>query len=68
MLDTGELSLVYGVTRRHQEDKPLTGAVRENTTAGVDQTPGLLPVTPSSEGRPLLAVSGSSWGPVEMPS
>ena len=26
-----------------------------------DQTPGPRPVTPSSEGRPLLAVSASSW-------
>ena len=28
-----------------------------------DQTPGPRPVTLSSEGRPLLAVSGSSWVP-----
>ena len=41
---------------------------REHATTGADQTPGLCPVTPSSEGRPLLAVSGSSWGPVEVSS
>ena len=35
---------------------------------GADQTLGLCPVAPSSEGRPLLAVSGSLWGPVEVSS
>ena len=34
-------------------------------TTGVDQTPGPFLVSrhPLSEGRPLLAVSGTSWGP-----
>ena len=48
-------------------DSPA-GAVEKHATTGADQTPGLCPVTPSSEGRPLLAVSGSSWGPVRMSS
>ena len=39
---------------------------REHATTGADQTPGPFLVSrhPLSEGRPLLAVSGSSWGPV----
>ena len=51
------------VTRRHQRDKTPRCCRREHATTGADQTPGLCPVTLSSEGRPLLAVSGSSWGP-----
>ena len=51
------------VTRRHQRDKIPRWCRREHATAGADQTPGPRPVTLSSEGRPLLAVSGSSWGP-----
>ena len=35
----------------------------EHATTGADQTPGPRRVTLSSEGRPLLAVSGSSWEP-----
>ena len=60
----------FGETRRHQEDKPLTGAVENMRRLGLirPRDPSWRPVTPSSEGRPLLAVSGSSWGPVEMPS
>ena len=49
----------FSETRRHQEDKPLTGAV-ENV-----RRLGLITL---SEGRPLLAVSGSLWGPVEVSS
>ena len=52
----------FGETRRHQRDK-TRWCRRERATTGADQTPGPRPVTLSSEGRPLLAVSGSSWGP-----
>ena len=46
------------VTRRHQRDKTPRWCRREHATTGADQTPGPRPVTLSSEGRPLLAVSG----------
>ena len=40
----------------------------EHATTGAVQTPGPRPVTLSSEGRPLLAVRGSFWGPAEVSS
>ena len=51
------------VTRRHQSDKPrwCRGV---HATTGAGQTPGpFLGVPSPSLGGPLLAVSGSSWGP-----
>ena len=51
------------VTRRRQWDKTPRWCRREHATTGADQTPGPRPVTLSSEGRPLLAVSGSLSGP-----
>ena len=42
--------------------------MREHATTWGDQTPGPRPVTLSSDGRPLLAVSGSSWEPAEVSS
>ena len=53
-VDTGELLW---------KDKTPRWCRREHATTGADQTPGPRPVTLSSEGRPLLAVSGSLWGP-----
>ena len=54
----------FSETRKHQEDKPLTGAVEYMRRLGMirPRDPSWCPVTLSSEGRPLLAVSGSSWG------
>ena len=40
----------------------------EHATTGADQTLGPRPVTLSLEGRPLLAVSGSPWGPAKVSS
>ena len=57
-LDTGELMWTPIVTRRHQRIS-RRWCRREHAMTGADQTR----VTLSSEGRPLLAVSGSSWGP-----
>ena len=50
----------FGETRRHQEDKQLTGAVEHMRRLGPIRTPGPFLVSrhPLSEGRPLLAVSG----------
>ena len=61
MLDTADVD--SDVTRRHQRDETPRWCRGEHATAGADQTLGLRPVTLASEGRPLLAVSGSSWGP-----
>ena len=53
------------VTRRHPRDKTPRWCRRERATTGADQTPGPFLVSRHtlSEGRPLLAVSGSLWGP-----
>ena len=53
----------FGETRRHQRDKTPRWCRREHATAGADQDPGTSSRHLSSEGRPQLAVSGSSWGP-----
>ena len=55
----------FSETRRHQEDTRLTGAVENMRRLGMirSRDPSWCPVTLSSEGRPLLAVSGSLWGP-----
>ena len=46
----------FSETRRHQEDKPLTGAVEnKHATTGADQTPGLLGVPSPSLGGPPAA-------------
>ena len=58
----------FSETRRHQEDKPLTGAVENMRRLGLIRPRDCVPSLPSSEGRPLLAVSGSSWRPVEVSS
>ena len=49
----------FSETRRHQRDKDKTTrwCRREHATTGTSSR------HPLSEGRPLLAVSGSSWGP-----
>ena len=49
-----------GETRKHQRDKTPCWCHGEHATTGADQTLGPRPVTLSSEGRPLLAVSGSA--------
>ena len=55
----------FSDTRRHQRGKTPRWCRREHATTGTDQTPGPFLVSrhPLSEGRPLLAVSGSSRGP-----
>ena len=56
-----------GDTRRHQRIRPRW-CRREHATTGADQALGPRPVTLSSEGGPLLAVSGSSWERAEVSS
>ena len=60
-----ELMWTLGDTRRHQRTRPRW---RRREHATTDQTLGPRPVTLSSKGRPLLAVSGSPWGPAEVSS
>ena len=64
-----ELKWTSRVARWQQRTRP-TWCRGEHATTGPDQTPGPFLVSrhPLSEGRPLLAVSGSSWGPVEVSS
>ena len=56
-----------GETCRHQRTRPRWRR-GECATTGADQTLGPRPVTLSSKGRPLLAVSGSPWGPADVSS
>ena len=65
MLDTGELMWISVKRVGTRRIKPLTGAVEYMRRLGMirPRDPSWCPVTLSSEGRPLLAVSGSSWGP-----
>ena len=62
MLDNGELTWIP-VKREGTRGKKHLSCRAKRATTGADQTPGPRPVILSSEGRPLLAVSGSSWGP-----
>ena len=48
--------------------RPPAGAVENMRRLGLIRARDLVPSPPSSEGRPLLAVSGSSWGPARVSS
>ena len=63
----GRADVDSGEARRNQRIRPRW-CRGEHATTGADQTPGPRPVSPSSEGHPLLAVSGSLWGPAEVSS
>ena len=58
----------FGDTRRHQRIRPPLVPSRTCDDWSSDQTSGPRPVTLSSEGRPLLAVSGSLRVPAEVSS
>ena len=65
MLDTGELMWTSVKSVGTRGIKPPAGAVENTRRLGLIRPldPSWCPVTPLSEDRPLLAVSGSSWGP-----
>ena len=64
-LDTGELMWTSVKRVGTRGRRPPAGAVENMRRLGLirPRDPSWCPVTLSSEGRPLLAVSGSSWGP-----